>query len=130
MICIRMQDGKIMIARRGKPFFPEPLSRDVVVIGENEEAFLVGPYPEKNVMILPFDRYHEMAMELQNNCPSAKAWRLTALVLLAMFLILSVMYLMQLSYTRRLFTHVVATWGSKRRRIENESSCEDGRETG
>lgn len=113
-ICIRLKDGKILIARKGKPFFPEPLDRDVMIIEENEEGFLVGPYPENNVMIMPFDKYQRMYLEIKNNCPSANNWRITALVFIGMFCVLSVVHLHHLTYFKDLLTHIRMRFGIKR----------------
>ena len=106
-ICIRMKDGKIMVARRGKPFFPEPVSNDIITIGENEEAFLIGPYPEKNIMIMTFDKYHHMLMELRNHCPTSRSWKITAIVFISMFVIMMMIYLHQCFYAQKTIYHLM-----------------------
>jgi len=104
-ICVRMRDGKIMIAHKGRPFFPER-GKDVMVIEENEEGFLIGPYPANNVMIMPFDRYQRMFVELRKNCPNAKSWRITAIVFIGMFIVMSLIHLHQWSYFRDMMRQI------------------------
>ena len=110
-ICIRIRDGKIMVARKGKPFFPEPLEKDVIELQDNEEGFLIGPYPMNNTMIMPFDRYQNMFMELRKNCPNARSWRITAMVFIGMFVVLSMMHLHQWSYFQDLLKDIRARIG-------------------
>ena len=109
-ICISMKDGKIIIARKGQSIFTGPISKDVLVIGDNQEAFLVGPYPDKNIMIMPFDKYHRTIMELRNNCPNARNWKITASVFISMFLILSVIHLHQWVYSKDMYRRVTLLW--------------------
>lgn len=105
-ICLRMKDGKLLIARKGKPFFPEPLHKDVMIIPPNQEGFLVGSYPKHNTIILPLSQYHKMLIELKNNCPNAKKWRVTAYVLIGMFMIMVVIYLQQTIFARNIFRYM------------------------
>ena len=109
-ICLRIKDGKILIARKGKPFFPEPLDKDVIVIHPDEEGFLIGPYPQQNTMIMPLNQYHRMLLELKKNCPNAKTWRVAALVFIAMFIIMVLLYLQQSIFSRDIFKHISETW--------------------
>jgi len=109
-ICLRIKDGKILIARKGKPFFPEPLDKDVIVIRPDEEGFLIGPYPQQNTMIMPLNQYHRMLLELKKNCPNAKTWRITALVFIAMFIIMVLLYLQQSIFSRNIFKQISETW--------------------
>lgn len=109
-ICLRIKDGKILIARKGKPFFPEPLDKDVIVIHPDEEGFLIGPYPKNNTMIMPLNQYHRMLLELKNNCPNAKTWRITALVFIGMFIIMMLLYLQQSIFSRNIFKQISETW--------------------
>lgn len=97
-ICVRLKDGKIRIAHKGKPFFPEPLHKDVLIIQSQEDLLLVGPYPKENTMIMPLDQYHKILMELKNNCPDAKSWKRTAFIFLGMFLTMVGLYLHQLVF--------------------------------
>lgn len=112
-ICVCIKDGKILIARKGKPFFPEPLSKDIRIIEENEEGFIIGPYPELNTMVMRFDQYHRMCDELKHNCPNAKTWRITAVVFICMFIILAMMHLLQAFYSKGLYSKVVENLWSK-----------------
>jgi hypothetical protein len=105
--CLRVHDGKILIAPKGKPFFPEPLHKDVIILSPQEECFLLGPYPQFNTMIMPLNQYHKMLMELKNNCPNARSWRWTALVFMSMFIIMTGIYLQQSIFARNIFKHVV-----------------------
>lgn len=109
-ICLRIKDGKILIARKGKPFFPEPLDKDVIVIRSDEEGFLIGPYPKQNTMIMPLNQYHRMLLELKKNCPNAKTWQVTALVFIAMFIIMMCLYLHQTIFSRNIFKQISETW--------------------
>lgn len=110
-ICVKIRDGKILIAHKGKPFFPEPLGKDVVVLDQEEaHAFLLGPYPEQNTMILPFQKYNKMMMELRNKCPNAHNWRITALVFIGMFVILCATHLHQWAYSKNIYTHFTKKW--------------------
>lgn len=106
-ICLRIKNGKILIAHKGKPFFPEPLSKDIIVINPNEEGFITGPYPQHNTIILPLNQYHKMVMEWKNNCPNARLWRITALVFIAMFIIMVGLYLQQTIFARNILTSIV-----------------------
>lgn len=112
-ICLRMKDGKIMIARKGKPFFPEPLDKNVIVIRPDEEGFLIGPHPNHNTMIMPLNQYHKMLFELKNNCPDAKKWRLTAFVFIGMFIVMVCIHLQQTIFSWKTFQQ----W--KRERVSN-----------
>lgn len=112
-----MKDGKIRVARRGN--FPEPLSKDVMVVEEGTDAFLVGPYPDKNVMILPFDRYHKMMYELKNHCPNAQNWKITALVFIAMFITLFFIHLHQWAFSRDMYSHLRRLWRTSALMIKN-----------
>lgn len=107
--CIRMKDGKIVVARIGKPFFPEPLHRDVVILSPQEEGFFAGPYPKQNTMIMPLNQYHRMLLELKNNCPNAKSWRVAALVFMSMFVVMMLIHLQQLVFSRNIFTRISKT---------------------
>jgi len=109
-ICLRIKDGKILIARKGKPFFPEPLDKDVIVIHSDEEGFLIGPYPKNNTMIMPLNQYHRMLLELKNHCPNAKTWRITALVFIGMFIIMMLLYLQQSIFSRNICKQISETW--------------------
>ena len=97
-----MKNGKIWVARKGVSIFTEPLSKDTIVIDPEKEAFLVGPYPDKNIMILPFDKYHSMMMELKRNCPNAQNWKITAVVFIAMFILLCVIHLHHRIFSKKL----------------------------
>lgn len=105
--CLRIKDGKILIAHKGKPFFREPLEKDVHVLHTEEECFLVGPYPQYNTMIMPLNQYHKMLMEIKNNCPNARSWRFTALVFIGMFIIMIGIYLQQIIFSRNI---IMITW--------------------
>lgn len=96
-IYLRMKDGKILIARKKKPV---PLHKDAVVVNQEEEVFLIGPYPRQNTIIMPLDQYHKMLMELKNNCPNARSWRMVAIVFICMFVVMVCIYFQQtiLSY--------------------------------
>lgn len=109
-ICLRMKDGKILIGKKGKPFFPEPLNKDVIVIQPDEEGFLIGPYPNHNTMIMPLNQYHRMLLELKNNCPNAKSWRITALVFIGMFIVMMCIYLQQTIFSRNIFRNIYENW--------------------
>ena len=109
-ICLRMKDGKIMIANKGKPFFPEPLGKDVIVIQGDDEGFLIGPYPKHNTIIMPLNQYHKMLLELKNNCPNAKTWRLAAFVFVSMFIVMMCIYLQQTLFSRDIFRYFAETW--------------------
>ena len=113
-ICLRIKDGKILIARKGKPFFPEPLDKDVIIIRPDEEGFLIGPYPQQNTMIMPLNQYHHMLLELKKNCPNAKIWRLTAFVFIAMFILMMLLYLQQSIFSRNIFKQISDTWRKER----------------
>lgn len=102
-ICLRMKDGKLLIAQRGKPFFPEPLHKDTIFFHADEECFLTGPYPKQNTMIMPLNQYHRMLLELKNNCPHAKSWRMTALVFMGMFVIMVCIYFQQTIFSQLIF---------------------------
>ena len=110
---MRIKDGKILVAKKGKPFFPEPIDKDVVVIKEDEEGFLIGPYPEKNTMIMPFNQYHKMLIELRNNCPNAKNWRITALVFIGMFVVMVCLYLHQCLHSHDLVRQIIKIWNKQ-----------------
>ena len=84
-IGVWMRNGRIKISRITRPVS----HRDVLIIGDGEEAFLVGPYPPKNVMITSFDRYHGLLMEVRNRCPNARTWKITAIIFILMFILLS-----------------------------------------
>lgn len=99
-VCIRMKDGKLLVARIGKPFFAEPLHKDVIVLQPQDEGFFVGPYPKHNTMIMPLDQYHRMLLELKNNCPNAKSWKMAALVFLSMFVVMMFIHLQQVIFSR------------------------------
>lgn len=88
MICVALKDGKIRIAKIGKPFFPEPLHEKTIVVRENEELFLVGSYPEQNTVILNFDKYKNLVRELKNHCPGLLYWKISFFLLLAVSLFL------------------------------------------
>lgn len=92
---IWMKNGKIRITRIMRPVS----RRDVMMIGDHEEAFLVGPYPDKNVMITSFDRYHNL---MQNHCPDARNWQITAIVFIIMFVIMGCIQIHQSSYVKTL----------------------------
>lgn len=85
-ICLRIKDGKILIARKGKPFFPEPLHKNVIVINPDEEGFLTGPYPKYNTIIMPLTQYHKIIKELKKECPSVKKWKILSFVSIILFL--------------------------------------------
>jgi len=112
-ICIRMKDGKIMVARGGKPFFPPPLDKEVVVIQPNEEAFMVGPYPDKNVMIMRHDKYQEMKKELRLACPNARLWKAMAIIFMVMFAIVSMLHLHHWEHSRKLLQLIQHHWSKK-----------------
>lgn len=114
-ICLRLKDGKILVARKGKPFFPEPLDKEVLVVRPDEEGFLIGPYPHHNTMIMPLNQYHQMLLELKKNCPNAKAWRLTALVFIAMFVIMVLLYIHQSIFSRNIFRQISETWRKEKK---------------
>lgn len=105
-----MKDGKILIARKGKPFFPEPLNKDVIVIQPEDEGFLIGPYPSHNTMIMPLNQYHKMLLELKKNCPNAKSWRIVAFVFMAMFVVMVCIYLQQSIFSRDIFKQISENW--------------------
>lgn len=109
-ICVSVKDGKIIIARKGQSIFTEPISKDILVIRDNQEAFLVGPYPEKNTMIMPFDKYHRTIMELRNNCPNARSWKITASVFISMFIILSAIHFHQWAYSKDMYRRATLMW--------------------
>lgn len=109
-ICVRMKDGKMLIARKGKPFFPEPVDKDVIIVADKNEAFLTGPYPQFNTMILPLSQYHRLIVELKNNCPNAKSWRITAIVFICMFVIMICLYLQQMFFSRDIFKQIAIAW--------------------
>jgi len=100
---IWMKNGKIRITRINRPVS----RRDVMMIGDHEEAFLVGPYPDKNVMITSFDRYHSLLMEVQNNCPNARNWQITAIVFMVMFVLMGCIQIHQSSYAKNLMISFV-----------------------
>jgi hypothetical protein len=79
-------------------------------VEDGKEAFLLGPYPEHNTMILPFQKYNKMMMELRNKCPNAQNWRITALVFIGMFVILSAIHLHQLIYSKNIHNHFTHLW--------------------
>lgn len=70
-----MKDGKIRIAKIGKPFFPEPLNEKTLVIQENEELFLTGPYPNNNTIVMNFEKYKGLVEELRKHCPHLFIWK-------------------------------------------------------
>lgn len=106
-ITITMKDGKIWISR-GK----EKRSRyDIILNDKNDDdVFLVGPYPQTNTMLLRLDHYHEIMNELRNSCPNAKMWRITAIVCISMFTVLSILFLLQTSYCRNLLANATELW--------------------
>lgn len=112
--CLRMKDGKVLIARKGKPFFPEPLHKDVMVLNPDKETFLIGPYPKQNTMIMPLDQYHKMLLELKNNCPNAKSWRVAAMVFMAMFVVMVFIYFQQTIFSQSIFRHISKTWNKEK----------------
>lgn len=114
-ICLRLKDGKILVAGKGKPFFPEPLDKDVLVVRPDEEGFLIGPYPQHNTMIMPLNQYHRMLLELKKNCPHARAWRVTALVFIAMFFLMVLLYLHQSIFSRNIFRQISETWRKEKK---------------
>ena len=114
-ICMRMKDGKILVARKGKPFFPEPLDKNVIVIKPQEEGFLIGPYPNHNTMIMPLNQYHRMLLELKRNCPNAKTWRVTAIVFIGMFVVMVCIYLQQSIFSQNIFKQISETWRKEKK---------------
>lgn len=108
-ICVRVKDGKILIAHKGKPFFPEPIGKDVMEIHEGQDAFLIGPYPDKNTMILRFDQYRSMIGRLKN-AGDVRSWRITAVVFICMFMVVFLLHLHQAFYSQHLFRHIATLW--------------------
>lgn len=88
MICVAIKDGKIRIAKIGKPFFPEPLNEKTIVVKENEELFLVGSYPDQNTIILNFDKYKTLVKELKQHCPGLLYWKISCFVLIGFVILL------------------------------------------
>lgn len=113
-VCIIIKDGKIHVTHEHKKY---PLSKESMVLNENENAFLVGPYPDKNTIILRFDHYHQMMNELRNNCPNAKNWRITATVFICMFVLLSILFLLQSSYCHDLLDYIKTKYNRNQKEI-------------
>lgn len=106
-ICLHMKDGKILIVKKNKS---EPLHKDVVVINQEEEVFLIGPYPKQNTIIMPLNQYHKMLMELKNNCPNARSWRVIAIVFIGMFIVMVCIYFQQTILSQTIFKYRTTTY--------------------
>lgn len=89
MICVALKDGKIRIARIGKPFFPEPIDEKIMIIKENQELFIAGPYPEKNTIIMNYEKYKSMVDDLKKHCPRLVYWKISTFVFCVLTVILS-----------------------------------------
>jgi hypothetical protein len=92
-VCVRMMNGKIIITKDERG-----MDRNMIHLEDEEEGFFTGPYPEYNTMIMPFDRYQRLFLELKNNCPNMKNWRITAIVFIGMFTTLAIIHLHQWSF--------------------------------
>ncbi len=103
MIGVALKNGQIRIAKIGEPYFPEPLHPKTMVIGEKEELFLTGVYPQYNTVLLNYEKYKKIMNVYNKYYAYIQFWKINTIVFLFLLLLICTIYLYQMDVFVRLW---------------------------